>query len=157
MGPDALTALEQALSTVVRNANVWRLHDLITEAAGVELDRAAYGVLAALEGDPGVRLSTLADRLGIDISTASRHVHSLQQKGLVLRATDPADRRAANLSLTDAGRDVLTKVHGARCRVIERVVDDWDEGEIEQLAVLMERLGQGISSIVSGEASNIRG
>ena len=157
MAPDALTALEQALSTVVRNANVWRLHDLITEAAGVELDRAAYGVLAALEGDPGVRLSTLADRLGIDISTASRHVHSLQQKELVLRATDPADRRAANLSLTDAGRDVLTKVHAARCRVIERVVEDWDEGEVDQLAVLMQRLGQGISAIVSGEASDIRG
>ena len=157
MGSDALTALEQALSTVVRNANVWRLHDLITEEAGVELDRAAYGVLAALEGDPGVRLSALADRLGIDISTASRHVHSLQEKELVRRATDPADRRAANLSLTEAGREVLTKVHTARCRLIERVVEDWDAAEVDQLATLMERLGRGIASIVSGDAASIRG
>ena len=157
MGPDALTELEQALSTVVRTANVWRLHDLITAEAGVELDRAAYGVLAALEGDPGVRLSALADRLGIDISTASRHVQSLQQKALVRRATDPADRRAANLSLTEAGRDVLTKVHAARCRLIERVVEDWEDAEVAQLAGLMKRLGQGISSIVSGDPASIRG
>lgn len=156
MATDPLIALEQALSTVVRNANVWRLHDLITERAGVELDRAAYGVLAALEGDPGVRLSTLADRLGIDISTASRHVHSLQQKELVRRATDPADRRAANLSLTDAGREVLVKVHDARCRLVERVVADWEPGEVEQLSSLMQRLGEGISAVVA-EPSSIRG
>lgn len=156
MATDSLIALEHSLSTVVRNANVWRLHDLITEEAGVELDRAAYGVLAALEGDPGVRLSALADRLGIDISTASRHVHSLQQKELVRRATDPADRRAANLSLTDAGRDVLVKVHDARCRLIERVVADWNDGEVEQLSSLMQRLGEGISAVVA-EPSSIRG
>ena len=148
VGPP-LTALEQALSTVVRNANVWRLHDLITEEAGVPLDRAAYGVLAALEGDPGVRLSALADRLGIDISTASRHIHSLQQKELVRRATDPADRRAANLSLTEAGREVLTKVHDARCRLIERVVSEWEEDEVERLADLMGRLGHGLGEVLA--------
>lgn len=149
MGTDALIALEEALSTVVRNANVWRLHDLITEDAGVELDRAAYGVLTALEGDPGVRLSALADRLGIDISTASRHVHSLQQKELVRRATDPADRRAANLSLTDAGRDVLTKVHSARCRLVERVVIDWPAEDVDRLSELMGHLGRGLAEVLA--------
>lgn len=157
MTTDPLTALEQALSTIVRNANVWRLHDLISADAGVELDRAAYGVLTALEGDPGVRLSALADRLGIDISTASRHVQSLQLKGLVQRAIDPADRRAANLSLSDAGREVLTKVHTARCRLIERVTEDWDPGDIERLGVLMQRLGEGIGSFLTAETTSIRG
>ena len=144
-----MIALEEALSTVVRNANVWRLHDLITENAGVELDRAAYGVLAALEGAPGVRLSALADRLGIDISTASRHVHSLQQKELVNRATDPADRRAANLSLTDSGREVLSKVHTARCHLVERVVAEWPQEDVDRLSDMMGRLGRGLAQVIA--------
>lgn len=153
---DALTALEQALTTLVRNGNLWRLHDLVTADAGVELDRAAYGVLVTVEGGPGVRLSELANRLGIDISTASRHVQSLQQQGLVERSTDPKDRRAANLSLTGAGGDVLAKVHAARCRVLESIVVGWDDGDVEQLSRLMQRLADSLGSTLA-EPLSIRG
>ncbi|MBP6489653.1 MAG: MarR family transcriptional regulator, partial [Ilumatobacteraceae bacterium] len=47
-----------------------------------------------------VRVSELAQFLGVDTSTMSRHVKTLEGGGLVVRAEDPLDGRAAHVGLT---------------------------------------------------------
>lgn len=59
------------------------------------------------ELDQGAPLSQreLADRLVLEKSTVSRMVADLEQKGLVERERDPANRRTYRLRLTDKGHD----------------------------------------------------
>lgn len=142
---DRLTELERGLTEVLRNGNLYRLHEHLVDIAGVSLDRAAYGVLGTLQGARGIRLSELAQRLGIDVSTASRHVANLEGSGLVRRVADPSDRRAVMLDLTEAGDETLDRVRLARRRLLAEVLRDWDEHDVATLATLLERLGADLA------------
>ena len=57
-----------------------------------------------------LRLSELAERMGITAPTASRAVDGLVDLGLLERLPDPADRRAVRIDVTEQGRvDVETR------------------------------------------------
>jgi len=62
----------------------------------------------------GVRLSELAEALRIAPRSATEVADGLQERGLVQRMTDPADRRAVVLRPTEAGRRVQREVDDAR-------------------------------------------
>lgn len=85
-----------------------RLHQVCTAAAADVLDGQGitaleYGVLAWLQDEPGVDQNALAARMGIDRTTAGMLVSSLEERGFVDRRTNPLDRRARLLRLTDTG------------------------------------------------------
>jgi DNA-binding MarR family transcriptional regulator len=73
--------------------------------AGHQVSLASFEALDALQrrGD-GMRVGEVADALGITIGGASKLVDRLVTAELVTRVTDPADRRAARLTLTPLGR-----------------------------------------------------
>ena len=64
--------------------------------------------LQALEGP--CHMSVLAERLGFDKSYVTGLADTLEEQGLVERNTDPTDRRAKLLSLTDTGRAMQDRV-----------------------------------------------
>jgi len=55
-------------------------------------------------------LSGLAEAIGVDAPYATLIVDSLEQRGLVEREADPADRRRKLVTLTPAGRDAVAQV-----------------------------------------------
>ncbi len=57
-------------------------------------------------------LKQLAQRMGLDSSSLVRVVDLLEDRGLVLRATDAADRRSKQLLLTADGQAMVAEVHG---------------------------------------------
>ena len=121
--------VEDALIPLVRYLSSPRTWRQIAAATDVPLDRARYVVLRAVaEGEP-LRTTSLAERVGVDPSTMSRHVTLLERDGLVGRIADPDDGRAQSVSLTPAGRDVMEQRprrpprphrHGARQLVRHR-------------------------------------
>src|SRR5258705_13409065 len=66
-------------------------------------DRSALSMLLPLMRGGPMRLRDLADARGADPSTVSRQAAQLVQAGLIERDADPADGRARQLSLTEAG------------------------------------------------------
>jgi DNA-binding MarR family transcriptional regulator len=95
-----------------------RLHELFMELVRVagllHPDRELPGfpvsmsqAFALHELDRGAPLSQreLAEQLVLEKSTVSRMVADLQQKGLIERERDPANRRTYRLRLTDKGHD----------------------------------------------------
>ena len=62
----------------------------------------------------GVRLSELAEALRIAPRSATEVADGLQERGLVERTADPADRRAVLLAATETGRRVQRQVDDAR-------------------------------------------
>ncbi len=61
------------------------------------------GLLATLRRREGIGVGTLAERLSADASTVSRLLKPLLAAGLIAIDPDPADRRAKQVRLTQAG------------------------------------------------------
>jgi DNA-binding MarR family transcriptional regulator len=76
--------------------------------------------LNVLLGDGGLRLSELADRLRIAPRSATEVVDDLQERELVARRPDPADRRATLVDLTPAGAATGAAIRAARQSEAER-------------------------------------
>jgi DNA-binding MarR family transcriptional regulator len=92
-----------------------------------------------------VRPSALADAIGLDLSTVSRHVRNLVEAGHLARADDPGDRRAALLSVTPAGVALLEQTIALRSEVLARATDGWSAADVDQLVSLLTRLGDGLA------------
>src|ERR671931_880936 len=63
-------------------------------------------ILTSLRGEQWRTQHELARSLGIEGPTLTRHLDGLERAGLVERRRDPADRRAVQVELTDAGERV---------------------------------------------------
>jgi DNA-binding MarR family transcriptional regulator len=74
------------------------------------------------------RLGVVAEHLRIAARSATEVIDGLEEQGLVHRLTDPTDRRAVLVELTDRGRRTLQEVDAAR-----------DEQSAAHLAVLTDR------------------
>src|SRR3569623_1960654 len=73
-----------------------------------------FRALRAICASGPVRRSVLAETLGIAPRSATEVVDALQQRGLVERVPDPADRRAIGVVPTRAGREAEAAIGSAR-------------------------------------------
>ena len=100
LSPDATRQILEGLSTVTRQ---------LARASGGPDDGPAMtstqrlALFETVIGGP-LRLSELAERMGITAPTASRAVDGLVDLGLLERLPDPADRRAVRIDVTEQGR-----------------------------------------------------
>jgi DNA-binding MarR family transcriptional regulator len=138
--------IEQAVGRILRQSRTPRFGDAIRDRAGVKLDRASYGVLARLGTLAPIRLSDLAQELGVDVSTVSRQVQALEQKGLVAREPDPDDGRAVLLQLTRKGKAVRAKMQAAWQETIAGLLGDWKPADISVFATLLDRFASNLEA-----------
>jgi DNA-binding MarR family transcriptional regulator len=80
--------------------------------ATVDARKWHYATLAALEEFGPDSQSGLSDRTGIYRSDLVATINELTERGLVVRAPDPADGRRNAITLTDEGRRHLKRLDG---------------------------------------------
>lgn len=107
---------------------------------GEDLDFAAVVLLKALVGHGPARLTDLAGVLHLDVSTVSRQVKSLEDRGLVERHPDPEDKRASLIAATADGADRLETGARRRRALIADLLAGWPETDRDQLHTLLTRL-----------------
>jgi len=134
-----IESVEQALTRLVRLAESRRTSGP-SQSPPKRLDRAAYTLLTWLEERPATRLTELAALMEIDLSTASRQVRGLEERGFVSRIEDPRDQRTAWLEVTEAGREVLSATRALRIERISSRLSSWHERDVEELARLLSKL-----------------
>jgi len=92
-------------------------------------------------------LNTLSERLGVDKSTMSRNIEILVTDGLVSRTTDPDNRRAVTIMLTDAGRQLFDQVETSMTQFYETLFHalpaDKRSQILESLEILLETIPAG--------------
>lgn len=91
---------------------------LRTIDAGSGLTPTQMSLLASLVRLGPVRISELAKRERLNATLLSRAIAGLEAQGLVARTVDPADKRAATIAITRAGRQVLRRLRSARSDVL---------------------------------------
>lgn len=83
----------------------------VLDAHGVSM--WGYIVLSALADEPMRTQAALARAIGADKTRIIADLDDLQERGLIEREPDPADRRVRLLRLTAAGRELHAAVRGA--------------------------------------------
>ena len=111
------------------------------------LDPALMFVLHQVQANGSLRVSELAGCMGLDASTASRHVRHLEDGGYLARTGDPGDRRASRVRLTPKGRGALARAMRARVAVVDRAIANWPDDDRATLATLMTRLADSLDRL----------
>ena len=116
----------------------WVLKDLYGgafEATG--LTGPHYAVLALLEEEPRETQAMIADALGYDRSHLVGLLDELEERGLIERRRDPADRRRHLVTLTADGKRTLHRLRKIVRRADEDFLAPLDSGQREQLHRLL--------------------
>jgi len=109
------------------------------EAAGYDLTPVQYAALAAVSLNPAIDQVTLAGLIAYDRSTITGVVERLVQKGLVARHESSKDRRARELTITDAGRRTLRGITPAVEAAQRTMLRGLSEKEAKELVYLLQK------------------
>jgi len=126
---------------------VWSFRDLATECGvpGEPGDRTILRLMALVQrSTTPPRLSEVADAVGLDLSTTSRHVATLGKSGLIERIEDEHDRRAFRLRLTPEGTKLLIQVRDSRTKAISNALASWNEAEKLAASEILHRIAHEI-------------
>ncbi len=104
------------------------------------LDYSAFPLLKLLAHQGPMRSSALAQALGLDASTVSRHVRQLEDRGLLERTGDPDDGRASRVAVSEQGRAGLAQGFETRRRLLASALHGWTDEERATLRSLLDRL-----------------
>ena len=134
-----------ALGVVVR---IQLLSKLLTEGADqaledLELRHWEYDVLSALrrQGRPyQMNATELAQASLLTSGTITARIDGLEERGLVERRPCPDDRRAIQIRLTPAGRELINEAIGARLRTANEQLGALTEQQRSNLSAGLRRI-----------------
>ena len=130
----------RALESLLRaEASVRRRLSADLEREG--LSASGFSVLVVLTTAGGqLELRTLRRRLQTSKANATEVVTTLESRGLVVRTRLPQDRRAAAVSLTLLGHDVVDRLFPEHTDRVRRAFAVLDEDEKRSLAEICRKL-----------------
>lgn len=104
--------------------------------------------LTVLRGLGTAPLRSLAEGMGVTVSTTSRLVDRLVAAGLVERRASPTSRRELALEVAPAGQDVLDRYDELRLTDLRAVLDRLPEPGREQVVAAFAAFGEAAEQAV---------
>jgi DNA-binding MarR family transcriptional regulator len=136
---DAIGEVERAMSSF--SHRIQTTLRACANAIDPGLPPFGYKLLHLVERQGPVQASVAADILFVDRSVVSRHVRLLEELGLMVLLTDPADGRARMLALTPEGAERMASINPAGQTLLYRLLDSWSDDDLAGFAEYLERLG----------------
>lgn len=119
---------------VIENHDSWKR--AAVEQSGLPFSRVR--ILRRLSRRP-MTVKELAHAATIDAPAATVAVNDLERRGLVVRQVDPENRRCKRVSLTEAGRDMVSKIDAIDDPAPEAMAA-LEDSELEALRRIMTKL-----------------
>jgi len=94
-----------------------------------ELPSSESELLSLVEESKGIGVSEAARMLQVSPNTVSTLIKSLIARGLLERLSDPSDRRAALLHLTNSGTSRIGQIRRRRAQVLTKAMRALDDDE----------------------------
>ena len=114
--------------------------------AGGGLTPPQFMLLRMLDLDGPARASSIAAALGVKSPAVSMLMQGLEERGLIAREHDAGDRRAINVSLTDAGRTLVQQAEDARRHLMRRYTSSLTLDELRDLIRIQTKLADAMVS-----------
>lgn len=118
---------------------------------------AQFNVLMILWDYRGrtLRQHELADILVVNRPSMGGVLERMERGGWIVRATDPEDRRAQHVALSDAGIAKLNEVRGPYYRMLNQIFLDSDSGELPTLILFFDTVRARIAAIEGKEKKRL--
>lgn len=104
-------------------------------------------VIKRAERDSEVTVGTIAERMRIDPSRASRVVADMVERGVLRREASQADARRIVVVLTPLGLKLLEEIRAVKLAAIAEIVADWPQADIESFSRLFETFIGGFEAL----------
>jgi DNA-binding MarR family transcriptional regulator len=137
---DALARMETELAMLTRTLEGMSRRSTLYR----DLDRASYVLARTLATEAPVSINGLAELVGLDATTVTRQVATMEADGLVRRKRHAHDGRVSLVELTALGRRRMESVRAARETRIADLVADWSERDQATFGRLLGRLNEAI-------------
>lgn len=132
----------RALLTIIGVMN-HPLRDMaLMRAAEITLDQVLFPLLVTVERFGPIGVVDLANRVGRDYTTVSRQVKKLEQAGLVVKKSQPQDKRVSELTISEEGKAMTMKIDAARQRLMNASFDGWEPDDVQALFRLVQKYAQ---------------
>jgi len=128
---DALVGVQRLIRRRLRSAMT------MPRLRGAEVE-----LLRLVEVRQGIGISDAAKELFLASNSVSTLVNQLVRDGFMIRETDPADRRAARLQLTETAKTRLSDWHARRAELVRGQVDRLDQADRDALRAALPALRQ---------------
>lgn len=147
---DAVVHIDALLQNWRRRAMKRELGSRALIDLKIGIDLAELDVLFAIEGPTGdggeaangeTMVASVADRLAIDPSRASRVVSEMVEAGYARRAVSQADARRTIIELTDMGRAVVEAVRAYKFLIMGDYLGNWSAEELAAFMPMLRKFG----------------
>jgi DNA-binding MarR family transcriptional regulator len=136
-----LSQLTALIGYQLRRAQMAVFDDFIRSFAAHDIRPTQYGVLTAINCNPGSSQAAIAQSLGIKRSNFVKLIDEFERRKLVVRKQVAGDRRANALFLTKSGESELAELHQIRIAHEARIAAlIGDEGDRRVLLEQLQRL-----------------
>lgn len=125
---------------------MWRRFDQHARAHGST--RAQWFAMFKISLHEGLKQAELAEMLEIEPITLTRTIDRMADGGWVERRTDPSDRRARLLFLTDKARDAVAQMRVIANGIYDEALAGFSPVERETLLALLMRVRGNLSNTV---------
>jgi len=136
-----LSARWRELGTILASR---RLHASLHPELGAKLTPSKVRALALIAESGGLRIGELADRVGVDDTTATRMVDRLEELGMAERHDAEGDRRATLVELTGEGVALMEGVAAQRLLFFCDVLEALEPEERTQLVHLTAKAADAL-------------
>jgi MarR family transcriptional regulator, transcriptional regulator for hemolysin len=124
--------------------------DRALEDAGLGLTAGEARTLAYVSLYPASRQTALAAQMNVEPMTLVTFLDRLESRGLVVRESDPTDRRAKIVQLAADAQSTLEQVLGITRKVQDGALQDFDPDEVQMLRTLLKRMRANIAGTEPG-------
>ena len=132
-----------------RNATGTAMRAHLLGPDGPKLEQAQTDALEIIAAHrDGIRMSDFADAMHVDPSTATRAVDRLVKLGLAERRQIDDDRRYVQAIATQQGVDTVRRIRKLRTMAMRRILEPFDDHELEELARYLERFVESIDDLL---------
>lgn len=117
------------------------------ECCGEQVSMVQSHILFEVDRLEAPPMQRVAEELGIDITTFSRQIKTLETKGLLVRQVSAEDRRVSLLVLTAEGRQVLGQIDRFMAAKIELIFSSLTEFERETVIRSLGLLNKAVDKV----------
>lgn len=111
-------------------------------AGGGSLPR--WLILISLKAGRPASQRELAEAIGIRGATLTHHLDAMEADGLVIRSSDPANRRVQRVELTEAGDAAFHRMRHVAATFDQRLRAGLNSEQVDNLSVLLRHLRHNI-------------
>lgn len=138
---------------------LWRAYESLREhaekhIASLGIGFSDFAILEYLLHKGPAPVNTIGAKIHLTSGSITAAIDRLEQKALVERRDDPADRRARIVHLTDSGRSVIECAFANHEAAMQRACAGLSAAEQKRAADLLRKLGLHAQAILRDPSKN---